>query len=398
MSDWELVTDSPAQKSNSDWEIIQEAPMMPRDEESYGKRLLKAPFKVAEDLYRGGAGFVKNIPSYLEQAKTEVPGVFDFSHPSDRGKQALAGLAEMGQGVLNAPSGISEYLTNRLNLVPGNYNNWIQKNLKPKDISEELEMFAGQPKHPGDALLRGIARNSLSIVPAGKTVAALNPMKLTPKSITKDILKTRERNMSDYGNKYEKFWRQAEQKGFGDSLYDINIDIPTIQKYSPQKGIKGVLDFDANPTLQNAHNAKSDLLRIKRDLEKQTTLRSAERQQLKAINEAIDSINTNMFKEPSGKINQKFSDKYNTIQKGYKENVLPYKNKAINEYLRNEISEKELVNSLSQKSFARQKGNEHPAMKRRQMMQDHPYLTGGASLTGLGWLYKQMFGDNRPEE
>ncbi len=365
------------------------------EQESYGKRLIKAPYKVAEDLYKQGAGFVKNIPTYAEQAKTEIPGLFDWGHPQERGKQALAGLAEMGHGLMNAPRGIADYTANRLNLIP---EQWAQNVPKPRDISQELEMFAGQPKNPGDALLRGTARNALSIVPAGKAVSALNPMKLTPKSITKDILKSREKNMTSYGKQYEKFWNQAEKKGFGNALYDVDMDMKSLKKYSPKDSIEGVLDFNTNPTLQNAHKAKSDLLRIQRELKKKTTLTTAEQKQSKAVNEAIDSVNNNMFKEPSGKINKKFADKYAEIQHGYKNNVIPYKNKAINEYLRDEISEKELVNSLSKRAFARKKGKEHPEMKRRQMMQDHPYITGGAGLTGLGWLYKQMFGDNREEE
>jgi hypothetical protein len=388
-----LAEDSPNTSSNQYIDYLAEP-----EQESYGRRVIKAPFRIAEDLYKGATGFIKNAPGYLEQAKTEVPGLVDWSHPGDRARQTLAGLAEMGHGILGAPAGISNYLTNRLELTPKNYNEWVQNNLRPADISEELEMFAGNPVNPGDALLRGAARNAMTIIPAAKAVTALNPLNLTPKNITKDILKAREQNMAQYGNKYDKFWKSAEKKGFGDALYDVNIDIPTIQKYSPQKGIKGVLDFDANPTLQNAHNAKSDLLRIKRDLEKQTTLRAAERQQLKAINDGIDSINKNMFKDSSGKINQKFADQYNRIQQGYKENVLPYKNTAINEYLRNEISEKELVNALSKKSFARQRGKFHPEMKRRETFQGHPYLTGAAGATGLGWLYNQMFGNTREEE
>ena len=219
-------------------------------------------------------------------------------------------------------------------------------------------------------------------------------MKLTYKNLAKDVLKTREKNIGEYGNRYEGLWKEAEGKGFGDALYDIDVDMPTIKKYSPNKGIKGLEDFDKNPTLQNAHAAKSDLLRIKRDLDKLTTLRTAERQQLGAVNNAIDSINKNMFKGQDGKIHEGMKQKYGELQEGYRNEVVPYKNKAINEFMRGESSEKELINSLSKRAFARKRGKSHPRIGIKNKLNNLPYLKG-TGLMGLGGLlYKEVFGSS----
>ena len=354
--------------------------------ESLSHAALMAIPRVGEDLYRGAYNALQSSPQYLEAAKTEVPAVLNpinsLKHPKSRVKNVIAGLAELGHGVLNTPHGVANYLENRLNLLPKGS---AEKVPYQEDISEALNQFTGNEMNPGDALTRGLMRNALAIAPATKAASVLNPMKFTYKSLAKDVLKAREKNIGDYGNRYENLWKEAEGKGFGDALYDIDVDMKTIKKYSPNKGIKGLEDFDKNPTLQNAHNAKSDLLRIKRDLDKLTTLRTAERQQLGAVNNAIDSINNNMFRGSDGKIHEGMKQKYGELQEGYRNEVVPYKNKAINEFMRGESSEKELINSLSKRAFARKRGKFHPRIEIKNKLDKIPYLKGAGGL-GLGAL------------
>lgn len=406
MSDWELVPDnegdqsqdsSPLQ-SSSDWEVVQQAPVSqrPNQNEGLGWAAAKAPFRILDDLYTGGINAIKSIPGYLDAAKTEVPGVLNpMSNPLHRLGQAGAGLTELGHGLLNAPRGLADYASNRLNLIPQSY---AEKVPYQKDISGDIDEVFGKASQPGDSLIRGATRNALNLIGVGKAASVLNPMNLTAKSIAKDVLNTAESNKKLYGGMYDNLWKDASNKGFDNAMYNVNIDIPTLQKFSPKKSIKGVLDFDQNPTLQNAHTAKSDLLRLQRDLNKLPTLRSAERQQLKAVNDGIDSIQGNMFKDASGKVDQGMLDKYQTIQQGYANEVIPYKNKAINKFRRNEISAKELVNSLSRGEFAAKRGSFHPEIKYRNAFKDHPYLTG-AGIGGLGkMLYDNMMGNQAPEQ
>lgn len=386
----DLFEESSNQAKPSGRDLFEEA-----EPESLGHAALLAIPRVGEDLYRGAYNAFQSSPEYLEAAKTEVPALLNpingLKHPKSRVKNAIAGLAELGHGVLNTPHGIANYLENRLNLLP---KGWADKVPYQEDISGALDQFTGNEMNPGDALTRGLVRNALAIAPATKAASVLNPMKLTYKSLAKDVLKTREKNIGEYGSRYEGLWKEAEGKGFGDALYDIDIDMPTIKKYSPNKGIKGLEDFDKNPTLQNAHAAKSDLLRIKRDLDKLTTLRTAERQQLGAVNNAIDSINKNMFKGPDGKIHEGMKQKYGALQEGYRNEVVPYKNKAINEFMRGESSEKELINSLSKRSFARKRGKSHPRIGIKNKLNNLPYLKG-TGLMGLGGLlYKEVFGNS----
>jgi hypothetical protein len=370
--------------------------MQQNPQETFKQAAWKALPRIEEDVYRGGMNVAKSIPGYIKSAETEIPGIINPTnfHPLQRAGQMTAGLAELGHGLLNAPRGIADYLSNRLNLIPQSA---AEKIPYQKDISEDLDKLFGQPKYPGDALARGAVRNSLSIIPAGKMVSSLNPMNFTAKNIAKDVLNTADTNKKIYGNLYNHLWKDASNKGFDNAMYNVNLDIPTLKKFSPQKSIKGVIDFDQNPTLQNAHAAKSDLLRMQRDLTRLPTLRTAERQQLKAVSEGIDSINKHMFRDLDGNIDQNMVNKYNAIQKGYANEVIPYKNKAITKFKRNEISANELVNSLSKGEFSAKRGEYHPEIGLRNTLRSNPYLTGlgtGAGLAGISKIiYDNMMGN-----
>ena len=366
-------------------------------EESLGQASLMAIPRIGEDLYRRAYNAYQSSPEYLESAKTEIPAFLNplsgLRHPVSRIKNVFAGLAELGHGAINTPHDITNYLEQRLNLLPKGFS----KNIPyQEDISGELNQFTGGIKNPGDALTRGIARNALTIAPAVKAASILNPLNLTAKNIAKDVLNTRKKNIGHYGNRYEGLWKEAEGKGFSDALYDVDVDMKTIKKYSPNRGIKGIEDFDRDPTLQNAHNAKSDLLRIKRDLDKQTTLRTAERQQLLAVNDAIDSLNKNMFKGSDGKIHEGMKQKYNDIQEGYRNDVVPYRNKAINEFMRGESSAEELVNSLSKRAFYAKKGEYHKGLKNRKLLKSHPDILKSIPAAAIGAAaYHEIFGGRK---
>ncbi len=388
MPNWVLDTEEPKEEKNKtpikyNWQLDIE-PENEEGDESILKSLAYAPFRIGKDLAVAGWQGAQKIPQLYQQGKTEIPGLINplSSHPLHRAMQGLAGSQEAINLLNHLPANLAQYANERLHLLPKQVPNFLNK-ITP-DTTQAINELFDQPKYPGEALLRAGIRNLPNIIPAVKTANMLNPLNLTAKIVAKNVLKARERNIGNYGNYYKDLWKEAEGKGFGDALYNINIDIPTIAKYSPKKGIKGVLDFDANPTLENAHNAKSDLLRIKRDLDKQTTLRTAERQQLHAVNNAIDSINGNMFKEPGGQVNKILADKYAKIQEGYKNEVIPYKNKAINEFLKGESSAEELVNSLSKKAFYAKRGKYHNDLRLRKLFQKYPYLAPAAAGAVLG--------------
>lgn len=358
--------------------------------EGIGVSLLKAPFRVGEDLLRGGANFIKNVPHYYEEAQTEVPGVINVlkEHPKHAALQGAAGLTEMVHNLLNFPHAAAEYGEKRLNLLPENFSEKIPYQ---NDISEGLNNFFGKPQYAGEGLIRGLGRNAINIGLGTNLVSALNPLKLSHKNIAKDVLQTAEQNKKVYSGLYNKLWENAHKEGISDlSEVAPYLDIDTLEKYSSKRSIGGVKDFIKSPTIENAHSAKSDLLRLQRDLEKQTTLRTAERKQLNAVKNGIEDIQSYMFKDQEGNVNNNLLNKYNTIQKGYAEEVVPYKNKMINKFKRNEISARELVNSLSRGEFAAKRGSFHPEIGIRNKLLPIFGTVAAGSLAKI--LYDNMMG------
>lgn len=403
MANWEIAPEEPQKspENSGRWEIVpgevsnEEA--VPQ--ESFGKSLAMALPRLGGDvlsgLYHGIANFPNNLPASFRAPNQmrDLP-ISDAmaqaaENPMQSFKQNLAGLAQLGHSAINAPRAVLDYASNRLHLLPKELAHAM---FYQTDINPQINALLGAPKTHADEQTRDTARNILNMLSIGGTpgiVGKINPLNLTSKSIAKDIVNAGERNKKIYGNKYSDLWKEAENQGFGDALYDIDLDMKNLQKFSPRKSIKGVLDFDENPTLQNAHAAKSDLLRIQRDLNKLPTLRTAERQQLKAVNEGIENIQNNMFKNAEGNLNNDMMNKYLDIQKGYAEDVIPYKNKAINKFKRNEISSKELINSLSRGEFAAKKGSSHPALSLRKLV--IPALGGLGGAAGVGAVLKLLY-------
>lgn len=409
MSEWRLVTDEqPEQKVASEWRIAPVEPSSRQSQsESFGAAAIKAPFRIGEDVIRGGFNVLKNIPQYIESAKTEIPGAFDTlqQHPGHAAQQALAGISELGQNVFNAPHSLINYAANRLNLVPQNINQKVQMARMPSDTQQMINQTFGKPQYPGEELIRGIPRNALNIIAGGKAASVLNPMNLTAKSIAKDVLKTEKKQIDLHSKEYNKIWNEADKSGFNRVPVDINIlnqNLQTISKYKTPKEYKYLDEMIKNPTLENAQRAQSDMGVIARALEEKSrtsALLHEEKSIYNAAKEAEKHIEENMFKNHRGEINQSLQNKYKKVTNSYRENVVPYRyNPHIQAYKNKEMLPKELVNALSRGEFAAKKGHQHRAIGIRNMIKDHPVLSN-LGLTGAALLaYHNMMGNKTSNE
>jgi hypothetical protein len=389
-SGWELVDNEkevPSSPDYSDWEMVSSSQQQ-EPQENFKTALSRAPGRITQDVYNSAMNFAGEIPGYYEKAKTEVPGIFStlIKHPVHLAGQGLAGLTELGHGILNAPHGIAEYGSNRLHLIPEKVTSQIPYQ---KDISQDISGLLGNPEYPGESLMRGTTRNALNLMGVKGVGSALNPLKLSKKNIIKDVLQTRKENKKIYSEKYNDLFNEAKEQGIGDVSNAIpEIDYETIKKYSPSKKIEGLNVFLENPSVKNAHKAKSDLLRIDRDLNKLSTLNTAERKHSTAVKNAINSLQNNMFTHESGLRNLDLFERYNNIQKGYALDVVPYNNKSIKKYLSQELTDKELINSLSKGAFRAKRGKYHPQFGIREKI-----LPIGTALgtVGLGkFLYDKF--------
>lgn len=371
----------------------------PQSQESFRAALMKAPFRVEEDLYRGGMNLIKSIPDYIKSGKTESSGLINplQFHPLHSALQVLAGSQELINNLAQLPKGLATYANQRLNLLPEGAVNFVNK-ITPEDTTQAIHSTFDEPKYPGEKLLRGLARNAFNLGVGGKVSSALNPLNLTAKSIAKDVVNTEKQQVMSHSKRYDKIWDEAKNSGFNQVPVDtqkLSNNLSVIEKYKTPREYQSFEDFILSPTLQNAQKAQSDLGIMHRKLEEKSrtsALTSEERALYDAAKESEKHIENNMFKDSSGKINQSLQDKYKKLTDSYRLNVVPYRyNGAIQAYKNKEILANELVNSLSHGEFAAKKGNKHPEIKMRNMLK--PFLTGAGLLGGGAWLYNQSMGN-----
>jgi hypothetical protein len=396
LSGWEVVTNNTPKKSAktkgdlSEWSIVPKiAPSEQEEPESIGKSLMKAPFRVAEDLYKGAANLVQNAPSYWNKAKTEVPAAVNpmefWSHPGHSSMQAFAGANEAVNNLNHVPVGLAKYANERLHLLPKSVPDFLNK-MTP-DSTSAIEDLFGKPKYPGEAFTRGAFRHAPDLGAA----SVLSPMKLTHAGIAKNVVNTLHKQEAQHTHMYNNLWKAAEHEGINtvpvsNHLIDTNLNF--IKQYKTPKEYSGLEEFRNKPTLQNAQAATSEMKAIKRSLHeksKSSSLLPEEKKLYDAAEHTINHIEGNMFLKPNGDVHQPLANLHRQINGSYRNNVVPYKyNKDIQDFIDEKKTPKELINSLSRGEFAVKKSRKHPALKIRNSL---PAIVSGlGTIGGLGWL------------
>jgi hypothetical protein len=287
---------------DDDYQAGQQA-VMPRDflddgqYESLGQAAAYAIPRIGEDILNAGYQGIQNIPEYLQKAKTEIPGFVNpknwLMHHIDRGGQTLAGLLELGQNINNAPRNFAQYAANRLHLIPQEFAN---KFPQAPNLDQDIERYIGQPKNPGDALSRGLARNADFLV-GGNALAKAMPY-LTKRGALKNLKKGQrlaaERDIGTLNvdpelikdaqqylpnNLAERNMVEGSHYGDYDSLFQLQSDLGKISSaragklskiFSPETNLKGQAGLKSRNSLLNAfhknlqdmgHSDISDLLR-----------------------------------------------------------------------------------------------------------------------------------------
>lgn len=139
-----------------------------RPKESLGASVAMAIPRAGEDIIKGAYQTLRGIPQKYRDIKQGTPELADAisQHPGGIAKQFGAGISELGQGIFNMPHDFSNYLTNRLHLVPEDVNKKIQMARMP-DSSQEINATFGVPSSPGEQHARGIGRDAEKILGLG---------------------------------------------------------------------------------------------------------------------------------------------------------------------------------------------------------------------------------------
>jgi len=142
------------------------------ENESLWTSIKEAPGRISEDVGKKALAGYQALPKYYHKALQELPAQFNLrnlvpQHPISAGKQALAGTNELINSIAQMPKNIAEYGANRLHLLPQGVSNFVS-NISPEDTTQAIHNIFGEPKYPGEAFTRGVARN---ITPLGGTAA-----------------------------------------------------------------------------------------------------------------------------------------------------------------------------------------------------------------------------------
>lgn len=278
--------------------LAEDIPYQPRN---FLDALIGAPEIIGEDLLKGAVSLGKNIPDYLKKGTEEIGWLplTAANKPVHLAKQGLAGLAEAGQNIFNLPHDISNYLSERLKLLPQNINEKIQMGRMP-DTSESINKLFGEPEYPGEQLARGVVRN-FPMFPATETglgAASKASELVRPGKVAKNFA---EKNIQELQNVYAKAIK--EQKLAYDQFFNkygqskitpgsnnyLSLTKKEIKNLGPTAE-KLLGEFETNPNTQNLHNFQSqvgkDSVKVKDEYVKQILRNIQNRAQGNLINYA----------------------------------------------------------------------------------------------------------------
>lgn len=190
---------------------------------------------------------------------------------------------------------------------------------------------------------------------------------ITSKGIAKEVMAGKDIAKSKYNALYNSLFERAENKGLT-QLQKPDIKADLIEKNSMPKYHTALKEFMQKPTVENAHKAQSDLGKLGRAMEKSDAinpLTSSQQRTYRAVQDAKNKIKEAMFEG-----HPDLAEKYNEITHGYKTDVVPYTtNKALNQFGKNELGHKKLVQRLrNNDAFMLAMGKEYPGIKINEVL------------------------------
>ena len=232
-------------------------------EESLPESLLFAYPRIKEDVINRGYNFLTKVPEYYESAKTEIPGLFKTAalHPEHFLGQGIAGTQDLINMMAQTPRAISEYASNRLHLLPKSVPEFIKK-VSPESTENAINALFGEPKYPGEALLRGSVPFIFPASAGSKAINLVSPTRTANKFARQAI--TDIQNQYSKGIKSQKLSYDQFFKPYGKNTITftpgsyLNINKRDIKSLYP-KTKKLYDEFLSEPNANNLHSFQSQL-------------------------------------------------------------------------------------------------------------------------------------------
>lgn len=330
-----------------------------------------------------------------------IIGAGNFSKGAVLG--GVEGLADSASSVGNIPIELinSLYGSKIPTMGKANLERYLPPDSSAAKMGFEAGNFAGElgsggaafkvagsiPKLSNEAsLLQNLARGGLSgaaigeNMPGGREGAAIYGApaglanQLTYKALAQNIVGKSANSL----DKSKEFYREVFSKIPKDQevIPEGNIDFKRIRKNIPLEQRKAIDDFDANPTIENAHNAQSELgsyireLRFTKENAKKTGVGFKKNNLLRSMIESQSSIKKALG-EGLVKSGMDNYNNYNNAQRYYQKYVLPYDSKGtLQKYKNNEMFDDEFVKKMMKnaKFMKSAPGSENSTLKARKFI------------------------------
>lgn len=280
------------------------------------------------------------------------------------------------------------------------------------------EGLSGIPALAGNGITKSIMRGGATGAllnddgPGGRTIggvigAAAAPIfEMGDKRIAEDLANTRKYLTNLATEKYNTWFDKVKDSGINTMRVPTSINKEAIQTLpNANKYLYSFSNFERNPTFENAHKAQSDLGKMQRAID--DTSRKQKRGYTSPENDAITALNDARSKIHGAGMDAlvkggrpDLAEEYRGIKDWYKEELVPYFKKPLDEYMRNKVTASNMVNRMSKDRFFEKTAEKnHPELiAKKQYGNKAKNLAGkGAQGYALGVGAKMGLFGNNPE-
>lgn len=308
-------------------------------------------------------------------------------------------IPEIAGGIINAPLSIAK-----------SFGTPMPKELKTSNIQFNPEDyvrddFLSKAAFMGGEFLGFPGAPSAAKAGAKAIPAAIKNSKYTSENILKKVLGDESAYKEKYKALYDGLWKEADKakvakiefpkKGTNKLKQNINYVIENeLPNYTT-----GLENFVANPSVKNAHEAKSELSTALRDLYAKKAINKRldphERRVFQKVYDAKKGLEAAMEESFAKSKNPGLSKQYKDITKGYADEVIPYsKLPALSKYKEGKLKPGRFAEKLSNEqsdAFMLKKEKLYPEIKRRENAIKLAKMLGigGGAVAGADWAVRR---------
>jgi hypothetical protein len=216
---------------------------------------------------------------------------------------------------------------------------------------------------------------------AGKIISGLRDLRSS--KIVNNVLKAEKEISGQYGKQFNFIIKEGEASGANKYLSPTSYNKKILEKGGDKDLLHGLYKYNTNPTVANAHDAQSDLLKYAAKIG--TPKGSLAREAKSEAKKLSGNIRLELSRALQKAGRTDLSADYSMTRQGYKNDVVPYLNsKTLNALKNKDIRKGKAASSLAneEKFMAKIGQYKHPEIARRELVKN--ILTSSHFIHALG--------------